>query len=253
MEPVRPLVDRYVLRLLTERTFALTDFYETRQGVCRITPPLGRELASTIPEWRQAVGLVAEDVAKLLEDRPSGGRPTPTPVSGRNRSAGRGAVGRRRVVVRESRPVRACIWCGGPKPRERETCSSTCDDAVRAAGLEAFIEAGTRNLALHRRPGVYHPMTDDGKARMACRTTDLVRAAREWQRTHSWPPAWAHYEREVRPAVEESTVGELARATGLSRGYCGRVRRGEVVPHPMWWEAIAALGRKSGQSGTTFD
>ena len=56
MEPVRLLVDRHVLRLLTERSFATADFYETRQGVCRVTPPLARELAATSVEWVRAVG-----------------------------------------------------------------------------------------------------------------------------------------------------------------------------------------------------
>jgi hypothetical protein len=56
MEPARPLVDRYLLRLVGARAFAAADFYETRQGVCRVTPPLAKELVATLPEWRQAVG-----------------------------------------------------------------------------------------------------------------------------------------------------------------------------------------------------
>src|SRR3972149_4866478 len=61
MEPVRPLVDRYVLELLARRTFAADDFFETSRGVVRITPPLARELALTAPDWARAIGRVAED------------------------------------------------------------------------------------------------------------------------------------------------------------------------------------------------
>lgn len=39
LEPVRPFVDAYVLRLAREHTFARDDFFETLQGVCRIMPP----------------------------------------------------------------------------------------------------------------------------------------------------------------------------------------------------------------------
>jgi CRISPR-associated endonuclease Cas1 len=59
MEPVRPLVDRFVLGLLAHRYFAAADFHETRQGVCRVTPglaptspprpPFGRERSGALP------------------------------------------------------------------------------------------------------------------------------------------------------------------------------------------------------------
>lgn len=47
LEPVRPIVDRYVLELLPTRSFAPADFHETRQGVCRVTLVLASELAQT--------------------------------------------------------------------------------------------------------------------------------------------------------------------------------------------------------------
>jgi CRISPR-associated endonuclease Cas1 len=61
MEPVRPRVDRWVLRLLAERTFRKSDFFETREGVCRIMPPLTQLLAETAPRWRAAVAVVREN------------------------------------------------------------------------------------------------------------------------------------------------------------------------------------------------
>ena len=127
MEPVRPLVDRFVLDLLAERSFAASDFYETRQGVCRVTPALARDLAATASVWARAVGRVAEDVARLLgDDRPSSSRPaSPTPISGRNRRRahpGRGRVRR----PRSPRVAVRCTTCGGPTPPGRMTCSDAC-------------------------------------------------------------------------------------------------------------------------------
>jgi hypothetical protein len=77
MEPVRPLVDRFVLEILTTRSLSAADFYETRQVVCRITPPRARELAQTLPRWRLAVGRIAEVVAQRLLD--DGGHRIPFP------------------------------------------------------------------------------------------------------------------------------------------------------------------------------
>ena len=94
MEPVRPLVDRYAFEFLARRSFALDDFYETRQGVCRVTPPLVRELALTAPDWGRAVGPVAEDVAR----HPLGSRNEPCHSS--DRRAVRRYTGRPQVTER---------------------------------------------------------------------------------------------------------------------------------------------------------
>jgi len=116
MEPVRPLVDRFVLDLLADRFFATADFHETRQGACRITPDLARDLAATSPVWARAVGLVAEDVARLLTDpaRPA----PPTPITGRRRAESRPQGAR----VRRDRSglgavARRCATCGAPTGR----------------------------------------------------------------------------------------------------------------------------------------
>jgi transcriptional regulator with XRE-family HTH domain len=49
------------------------------------------------------------------------------------------------------------------------------------------------------------------------------------------------FEREVLPGLAGVTLRELAESTGLSRAYLRRVVRGEVVPHPMWWETLRGL------------
>jgi CRISPR-associated endonuclease Cas1 len=42
IEPLRPVVDGYLLTLLDERTFTVREFFETRQGVVRLMPPCPR-------------------------------------------------------------------------------------------------------------------------------------------------------------------------------------------------------------------
>ncbi len=245
MEPVRPLVDRYVLRLLTERSFAAADFHETRQGVCRITPPLARELAATSVEWRRAVGRVAEDVARLLEPGPAQrARLIPTPVSGRNRSANRRRTGRSRRA-RVPAPGRACTTCGAPVAAQRRTCSGACEAEARAAGLDAFVTAGSAGIAERRAAGWQAEMSEAGRERVGRSASDLVRAAREWQRTHAWPEDPDYFSREVQPRLAGVPVRALVEATGLSEAYCRRVQRGKVVPHPMWWEALSSAMRQA--------
>ncbi len=238
MEPVRPLVDRYALRLFSERTFAETDFYETRQGVCRVTPRLATELAATSVEWRARVGRVAEDVARLLDEGAVDGRPVPTPMSGRNRSAGRGGLAKLRRSVSGSTVRRACAWCGEAVAPGRRTCSEECRAALEGDNRPAFVAAGADALADRRDQGWRPVLSVEGRERLVGRAANTSREARDWQRTHEWPEDSTTFERDILPRLGDLSARELARRTGLSASYCGRIKKGLIVPHPMWWERL---------------
>lgn len=46
---------------------------------------------------------------------------------------------------------------------------------------------------------------------------------------------------ELRPQLQEVSIDAMARATGLSKGYCSFVRRGLRTPHMRHWAALEAL------------
>ena len=48
MEPLRPYVERQVLEFLGHRTFAANEFFETREGQCRLVPPLTTEVVESL-------------------------------------------------------------------------------------------------------------------------------------------------------------------------------------------------------------
>jgi len=52
MEPVRPVVDEFVLEVLTGRELERGDVFETRDGICRLGPDLARQLADAVIEAR---------------------------------------------------------------------------------------------------------------------------------------------------------------------------------------------------------
>ncbi len=66
MDAGRPAVDSYVLDLLGSRVLSRNDVFETREGACRLLPPLTERLAETTRNWAGRVGSWAERVAKLL-------------------------------------------------------------------------------------------------------------------------------------------------------------------------------------------
>jgi hypothetical protein len=103
----------------------------------------------------------------------------------------------------------------------------------------AFAEAGRRHASELRTAGA---SPDESRSlermRVGERNSSLVAAARAWQATHPWPEPGT-FEREVRPRLEGVSAAAISRATGLSRGYCQLIKRGEAVPHPMWWGVLA--------------
>ena len=259
MEPIRPLVDRYLLELLTSRTFAARDFFETRQGVCRVVAPLTHELGETATEWGKLVGRVAEDVAKALDGSsrtPSG---MPTPISGRRRSAGRPTGGQRTAgPTATPRVAHACLWCGKRLQGQRRTCRGECERAVTAKNTVRLGEIGAQVLAAHRERGAVPEWAPEAREQLGRTESDMIRLAREWQRQNPWPADMGTFEREILPALADVSAGDLARRTGLSAGYCRRIKQGLVVPHPMWWEKLVAptgtdRGGTAGAPATTRD
>jgi CRISPR-associated protein Cas1 len=57
MEPLRPVVDRAVLKLISEETFSGADFQLQSEGVCRLNPELARRLAHEVEEAIQSLDI----------------------------------------------------------------------------------------------------------------------------------------------------------------------------------------------------
>ena len=68
-----------------------------------------------------------------------------------------------------------------------------------------------------------------------------LRANAEWERRHTEKLDPAIFEKEIQPKLKTVSLLETMQATGLSRTYCGMIRRGVRVPHPRHWEALHDL------------
>ena len=105
MEPVRPKVDNFALDLLQHRTFKKTDFFETREGACRVMPPFTQTLIDTSPRWAKELAPIAESVAQRLLSggKNAIGRALPTPLTGEKRRDGRAGYRRRYMKLKETK------------------------------------------------------------------------------------------------------------------------------------------------------
>lgn len=63
-----------------------------------------------------------------------------------------------------------------------------------------------------------------------------------WDREHPEPVDREWFAKEIAPKLQTLSARAIARATGLSVSHCAKVKRGERVPHPRLWAALAELG-----------
>jgi CRISPR-associated endonuclease Cas1 len=94
MEPVRPVVDGLVIEFLANHKLTRGDVYETREGVCRVGPPVASSLAQWGGLLRVSLQMHARALIDLLADRKAS-------APARKRSAAiAGKAGKRRAVAR---------------------------------------------------------------------------------------------------------------------------------------------------------
>lgn len=71
-----------------------------------------------------------------------------------------------------------------------------------------------------------------------------LREIRQWDTAHGGQADPEVFRREILPGLEGVSLNAMAKATGLSAGYCSFVRRGLKIPHRRHWESLGNLARK---------
>jgi len=250
IEPLRPRADAYLLTMLEERTFAAAEFFETREGICRLVPPLSTSLAETGPIFAKLAAPLVEKVAyRLGHSVTEAGKPLaiPTLLTQSRRSEGRAAV---RTAAPPAPPKRlttttACRGCGvildDPSTHYCEACFPEC----RTEQTEAFSEAGRAKMAELRAAGK-DPSAGGRNAEIrAAKLKERWAAQREWDKEGSQADPEV-FRREILPQLQSVSLSKLAEMSGLSVQYCGLIRRGLKVPHPRHWESL-----RNGSRGST--
>lgn len=242
MEPVRPIVDAYVLALLTQRTLSRRDFAETRQGVCRIMPPLATRLATTISTWRHHIAPVAERIAQSLAQGSLTQVTVGAPLTGAQRIAAWDdrAPNRKRRQKRASMPQlsNACRDCGSHLPDRRRRYCETCRQKRWASASSTGRDSAAIVLARLRQE--QQDPAHGGRAAeiRGAKNAAHQRAVRDWTGERPEPEV---FRTEILPGLYARSISELVAATGLSEHYCSLIRLGKKVPHPRHWEAFARV------------
>jgi len=232
MEVCRPKVDAFVLNWVQSEPFRRSDFWEDRNGNCRIGSSLAIKLCETSDTWRRLVAPVAEHVAQELWSSMS--KPTSTPT--RRRIATRLTQSRKRAVkgsevpsVKVPKPERLCRGCGKTVQGNSTNCSE-CD-----------LEIATKRLVEVAKAGRVAGHTPEAIAKEAATHRKHAQAKAAWNPAKQ--PSWLTeqvFSEKIQPALARASATAIAKRIGVSRWYGGRIREG-YRPHPRHWQALALL------------
>jgi CRISPR-associated endonuclease Cas1 len=234
MEVCRPRgVDAFVLNWLQSEPLRKSDFWEDRNGNCRIGSSLAIKLCETSDTWRRLVAPVAEYVAQELWSTVSKGASTPkliaTRLTQRNKRAAKGSPLFPRTKP-DPQPQSICRICGASISLGRRYCSE-CDATTARERIVEIAKVG-RVASQASGPQAHRAETQRQHA--------LAKSA--WQ--PSSLPTWLNeetYTSRIQPLLAGVANPVIMSALGVSVTYAVAIRAGRRRPHARHWEVLAGL------------
>ena len=234
MEICRPKCDVFLLHWLQSEPLRRSDFWEDRNGNCRIASALAIKLCETSETWRKLVAPVAEYVAQALwssVSKPASSsklaqRLIATRLTQRNK---REVKGSNVPEVKQPKPAHVCSGCGKPIRAERNHCANCA------------IDGATERLVNAARIGRVAARSPEARARHAESERRHANARASWDAFSQ--PAWLTSEvfsQQIQPLLADVSTSAIRSQIGVSRWYAGRIREG-YRPHPRHWRALAGL------------
>jgi CRISPR-associated endonuclease Cas1 len=238
MEVCRPRgVDAFVLNWLQSESLRRSDFWEDRNGNCRIASSLAIKLCETSDTWRRLVAPVAEYVAQELWS--SVAKPTSTSklapqliatrLTQRNK---REAKGHPSFSPTQSAPLpeSVCRICGRSVSPGRNYCSECAAITTR----ERIVDIA--------KVGRIASQASGPQAHRAQTQRRHALAKKAWQATSL--PTWLNeevYTHKIQPLLAGVANPAIMSAIGISVSYAVAIRAGRRRPHPRHWQALAEL------------
>jgi hypothetical protein len=240
MEAVRPSVDAWLLDWIMREPFRRSDFFEERNGNCRLLKTLTAKLSEAMSVWGKLVWPWTEFVAQTLWSTTSRVRnrsAIPTRLTQQHRREAKGGLPTTLVIPK---PERVCRGCGKRIRAEHTDCG------------ECAIEGATKRLMDAARIGRIAGHTPDALAKEGKSQRQHAKARSEWKASSQ--PSWLTAElfsKQIQPLLTEVSTSAIASRIAVSRWYAGRIRQG-YRPHPRHWQALAQLVGINAESGSVL-
>jgi CRISPR-associated endonuclease Cas1 len=229
LEPVRPQIERWLLRWISSEPLRRADFFETANGNARLMSSMCKKLSETTAIWRKLVAPWAEFVARSLWTGVKSGRNSspPTRLTQQRRIQGKGKV--LKVSVKHPKADHLCRGCGKTITDGR----TNCGDCAIGGATERLLNAAKLGRVAARKP--------EARAKQVASRRRHAEACSAWDL--STEPAWLTdqaYSEKIQPLLVRKSSSDIAKHIGVSRWYAGRIRHG-YVPHPRHWLALSDL------------
>jgi CRISPR-associated protein Cas1 len=235
MEVCRPCgVDAFVLNWLQNEPLRRSDFWEDRNGNCRIASSLAIKLCETSDTWRKLMAPVAEYVAQ--ETWSSVSKATSKAKLTRQLIA-------TRLTQRNKRKVKGSKVPGVKRPKPEHVCSG-CGKAIRPERnhcANCAVDSATERLVNAARIGRVAARSPEARARHAESERRHANARSSWDASSQ--PAWLTpelFSQKIQPLLANVATSVIRSSIGVSRWYASRIRQG-YRPHPRHWQALAEL------------
>jgi CRISPR-associated endonuclease Cas1 len=232
MEPVRPMVDAYLLNWVGRETLKREWFFEQRDGNCRLMGSIATRLSETAQTWAHAVAPFAEMVARTfwstIRKQVRHHRPA-TRLTQLHRREAR-TIPSATPVAPLPHTQSICRECGAEIGCGRTWCA-TCANVLNTEGLIKAAEKG-RTAAQSDRAQIRRSETQRGHAT----------AKAGWQSSDL--PSWLSeeiYLCDIQPRLKMITLSTLASKLGISIPYAVDIRSGRRMPHPRHWQTLGRL------------
>src|SRR5438874_2530024 len=232
MEPVRPMVDAYLLDWLRRGPLKREWFFEERNGNCRLMGSFTQTISETALSWRRAVAPYAERASHIFwvcAKRAPGEQSPATHLTQSNR---RMAKGKDAIPIEPKVPSSPtlCKLCGTSIRGHQKVCCACAP--VRAK--EVLIDAA--------RKGRIEAQTPRALAQLAEKQRSHRLAERVWKPRDN--PRWLDqtaYDEHVLPRLTNITISTIALELGVSLPYASDIRAGRRIPHPRHWLNLVRL------------
>lgn len=242
LEPLRPIIERTVLDLITRRRFGPVDFIETPDGRCRLTETVTHPLAASMTRWALILGPIVETVAATIADSATGKIRVRTPLTNNVRvesgQSGRKSRSARRLtaLAGTAQIDRYCHECGN---RLTGTSLKICSQCLPAHRRRQLVKAQSRT------GGDTWRQASTSKEARAKRSTSISvnrQLTLEWESHHGRVTGdQSAYRRDLLPQLQELSTSKIATALKVSTSSALRIRTGKLIPHVRHWETLKAL------------
>jgi CRISPR-associated protein Cas1 len=229
-EILRPTVDSFVLNWIQTEPFRKADFWEDKNGNCRLMSHLCAKLSETAPMWGRLVAPWAEYVARTLwassaRSESARSRMPATRLTQQNRREAKGRLHFPPLAL--PKPDAVCLSCGRQvQKRGARVCSKCALTATRKT-----FDIGRRNA-----------QQPESLAKRSATQRQHKLAIQHWQSSDL--PGWLTrdvYVKRIVPALMGIPKFRIRSTLGVSEPYSSDIRAGKRIPHPRHWQALAEL------------